>query len=292
MSRLQNKRVWTEDRTDSYKIGKKLGAGSFGDVHECKDRRGHIYAIKIERRRDKHGKRRRGPSQTQYEYRVYQHLATVPDLPRAVCFLKTHKHNCLVMPKLGESVQQVFDKNNRSLSSDVILAIGIKILAQLQAIHDRGIIHRDIKPQNILLGNNNTITLIDFGLAKRFLDEHGDHIPLIQKRGLTGTPRYCSVNALAGLEQSRRDDLEALLYVLIYLYNGALPWSGVKGDTRSQNHARILHLKKTTDLAALCGQAPPVMERSLRYVRSLDFAEMPSYRRLLRWLRRAHKESL
>ena len=71
--------------------------------------------------------------------------------------------------------------------------------------------------------------LIDFGLAKKYLSRSGDHIPYKDDKNLTGTARYASVNTHLGIEQGRRDDIEGLLYMLIYFAKGRLPWQNMKG---------------------------------------------------------------
>lgn len=94
-------------------------------------------------------------------------------------------------------------------------------------------IHRDIKPENYVIGNEDITTLymIDFGLAKYYRDQNdGKHIPNIEKKGLIGTARYASVNAHLGKEQSRRDDMISIGYVLIYLATGKLPWMNITAD--------------------------------------------------------------
>lgn len=66
--------------------------------------------------------------------------------------------------------------------------------------------------------------LIDFGLAKYYLESDGKHISLAKNKGLIGTARYASISSLKGHEQGRKDDLESIAYTLIYLFKGKLPW--------------------------------------------------------------------
>ena len=101
------------------------------------------------------------------------------------------------------------------------------MITRLEALHNKNLIHRDIKPENYVIGYGSNFTvvhLIDFGLAKYYKDSEGNHIPFIEKKGMIGTARYASTNAHLGYEQSRRDDLEALGYVLLYFAKGKLPW--------------------------------------------------------------------
>ena len=89
------------------------------------------------------------------------------------------------------------------------------------------------------------VYLIDYGLAKKYIDpKTGQHVPFKEGKSMTGTARYTSLNTHLGYEQSRRDDLEGLAYVLIYLVKGKLPWQGVPGQTKAEKYANITAMKR------------------------------------------------
>lgn len=107
----------------------------------------------------------------------------------------------------------------------------------LELMHGKGFLHRDIKPENFVIGtegNHHNIYIIDFGLSKKYIDLNNKHIPEDNNKGLVGTARYTSINSHKGVEQSRRDDLEALGYVLIYLAKGELPWQNLTLEKREE----------------------------------------------------------
>jgi len=109
-------------------------------------------------------------------------------------------------------------------------------------LHQCGFIHRDIKPQNIVLGlekkqASNKIYLIDFGLASQYLNENGQHIkPTKNYNSVVGTALFASINAHQGCEISRKDDIESLMYTLIYLLIGTLPWKNICIGKKKERH--------------------------------------------------------
>jgi serine/threonine protein kinase len=159
-----------------------------------------------------------------------------------------------------------------------------QLIRRLEYLHERNLVHRDVKPDNFLMGvgkKSNVVYVIDFGLAKKYRDSrYGTHLEYRENKQLTGTARYASLSTHLGIEQSRRDDLESLGYVLLYLLRGGLPWQGLKAKDKNQKYSRITDKKIVTPIEELIAGYPDEFGVYLNYCRSLKFEEKPDYRYL------------
>ena len=130
--------------------------------------------------------------------------------------------------------------------------LGDQMLQRIEFVHNNSFLHRDIKPDNFLMGankNSHILYIIDFGLAKRFIDpKTGEHIPYRDGKSLTGTARYASLNTHIGQEQSRRDDIESIAFVMVYFLKGELPWQGVSGKDKDEKYKKIKERKIDTPI--------------------------------------------
>ena len=208
-----------------YRLGKKIGTGSFGEIFEGTD----IFdnspvAIKLEHNTVKY-------PQLLFEAKL---LKSIPGtgIPTMHWFGIAGEYNAMVMELLGQNLEDLFNYCTKNFTLKTILMITMQLIERIKHVHENNYVHRDIKPENFLVGKDSTaktIYILDFGLAKRYRDEHTHiHIPLKENRNLTGTARYASCNAHNGLEQSRRDDMESIAYVILYFFKGKLPWQGLK----------------------------------------------------------------
>lgn len=227
--------------------------------------------------------------QLDYESRVYKSLAGGIGIPFVRWYGTECDYNALVIDLLGPSLEDLFNFCNRKFSYKTVLLLADQLLCRLEFIHAKSFIHRDIKPDNFLMGigrRGNQINVIDFGLAKKFRDPRTHlHIPYRENKNLTGTARYASINTHLGCEQSRRDDIESLAYVLIYFCRGCLPWQGLKAHTKRQKYDRIMEKKMTTSTEVLTRGLPCEFTIFLNYARSLRFDDKPDYLYLRKLLR-------
>ncbi len=170
----------------------------------------------------------------------------------------------MIMDLLGPSLEDLFSFCGRKFGLKTTLMVADQMITRVEYVHSKNYIHRDIKPDNYLIGlgkRSNQVFLIDFGLAKKFRDaKTHQHIPYKENKTLTGTARYASINAHLGIEQSRRDDLEAIGYVLIYFIKGKLPWQGV-ANTKNKNdkYHKIMEKKMSIPVEYLCLGIPSIL---------------------------------
>ncbi|KAJ9446330.1 Casein kinase I [Diplonema papillatum] len=277
-----------------YDVGEKIGQGGYGEIYVGTDRAtGERVAIKVAPEMD---------ASLRHEAAVYEALKKKPS---ASGFAKMHwygavqHHAVMVVDLLDQNLGSFFSKKGKTLAPAAVLSIGRKVVSLLATLHQANYIHRDVKPENIMVRAAKTADgspsldffLIDFGLSKLFIDpDTRRHVSEADEdEGFSGSPEYASLSALHGAGQSRRDDLEALGYTLLYFCLGRLPWQDVGGGSHEERLDVVTRIKQATDLPALCSatRTPAAIRDLIGYAQSLSFESTPDYGMIDSWFAKA-----
>lgn len=262
---------------NKYTITKYISSGSFGDVFEARNKKTQeLVALKIPiKTDDKDGQR-----SVLDEARIYKQIANpeqgVVNLKVTTCKDK----KIIVMDLLGPSLEALLAKHKR-FGLKTVITLAIKMIDVIRYIHSCGFLHRDLKPDNFAIGyqhpDTSNLYCIDFGLAKKYLKRNGEHIKPIEHKRFCGTARYASIAAHQCQEQGRKDDLESIGYILVYLYKGKLPWQNIKHKDKKEKYRLIGEKKLDVSEEELCKNMPKEFCVYLKYVRNMDFDEKPHY---------------
>ena len=262
---------------NKYKLVKKLGEGSFGMIFKAESPDGN-FAFKFEKKRPN----KRSLLKNESQVMIYLKGKGIPSIE---LYKEEDNYNIMIMQLLGKSLEGLLkESSEKKFSAKTIALLGIELIPILKFIHDKHIIHRDIKPDNFAIGYDDPcqIYILDFGLAKKYRSSKTlKQNPMVKHSRLTGTARYASVNALKGLEQSRRDDLESLGYVFAYLIRGSLPWQGMTAKTKEEKYAKILNKKINIAIDILLKNEPQELIDYIRYCKNLKYEEEPNYSYLI-----------
>ena len=273
---------------NKYTLVKKLGEGSFGSIYSARTDT-KWYALKFENKN-------KGQNLLENEAYIMSYLHG-NRIPFIKSFGLSGEYNVIVMELMGKSLENILGNlPTKKMSVNCVAKLGLQMIEILEFIHNKHIIHRDIKPDNFVMGREEKskyVYLLDFGLAKKFRSSTTlKHYPMIKKKNLTGTARYASINALNGLTQSRRDDLESVGYVLLYFLRGKLPWQGLHVKNKEDRYHKIMEIKIETTPYELRKGFPKEYEDYVEYTRKLEYEEDPDYEYLTNLFKSILKEEI
>jgi len=257
-----------------YKIIEKIGEGCFGSIYKGKNiRTNEEVAIKIESIDN-------DIKLLKNESIIYQYLLNTSGIPSIKWYGRDEENYYMVINLLGKSLQEIKNKH-KLFSLKTTLQIGIKLIILLRTIHEKGLIHRDVKPDNFLFGLNdfNRIFIIDFGFCKSFINhETNKHISMKKTNNLIGTQTYASINAHDYIELSRRDDMESLFYMLIYFCCGSLEWQNTTTEiNNTSDKNQFIKQMKIKMIEKPSKNIPLILIKCIKMVRLLAFEEKPNY---------------
>ncbi|CAG9323176.1 unnamed protein product [Blepharisma stoltei] len=260
-----------------YVLRKKIGGGSFGEIFLGSNLESQEdVAIKIENATC-------AVPQVINEAKLMRSIAGV-GVPKIYWYGSEGSYNIMVQELLGSSLEDNFAVLDHRMSLRSATMICLQMFQRIENVHNHDYIHRDIKPENFLFGigkKQSLVYIIDFGLSKKYRDSKTkQHIQYRDNRTLTGTARYASVNSHMGIEQSRRDDLEGIIYVYLYFLKGSLPWQGLKGANKQDKYMKIMNMKSNTSLDVLFRGCPSELVQIMSYIKALRFEETPNYERI------------
>ena len=274
----QKKNLETQKLNETYTLllSKKLGEGAFGKIYECQNiKNKQTYAAKIEYHS--------APNPQLYqESKIMTEMKGKLGFPTCYQVIYLKQELVMVTDLLGPNIQDIMDNiEGKKFTMKSTLILTEQMLKRLRDLHEKGIIHRDMKPENFVIGkgkNEKLIYMIDFGLSRHYLIEKTQqHIPMKSDRAIVGTLRYISMNCHEGLEVSRRDDLESLAYMMIHFVIGELPWMGIKAKSLGEKYKRVYEKKQETVPDDICKILPDEMKSFLQHILNLEFEEKPNY---------------
>ena len=279
---------------NNYHCVEKISNGGFGEVWRAINKDNHTVndsnkpdkevAIKIEKKERK--------SQLKNEYAILSSINILHTVPRVFYFGETIRFNYMVFELLGQSIDKYYLDSCRNVyksnltATPILKWIGTQMLQCIQSVHESGILHRDIKPQNFLLSiDRSQIYIVDFGLSTSYIDKKKHHKPELQHDSIVGSVDFISYYLHEGMSASRRDDLISMIYVIIYIHNGTLPWQ-INNDTVYEERNDIVNSKKNESIYeikynispdTICKGMSDKINIMLIYCYSLEYTTEPNY---------------
>jgi serine/threonine protein kinase len=272
-----------------FALKRKINSGSFGVVFQGEDREtGNAIALKLEEINKEESELR----SVLREASLLIRLEGIRGIPQVIWSGTEHSYDVLVMKLLGKDLAGIM-KILKKMTIPTVVRIALQLLEIIEQVHERSIVHRDIKPENILIGREEdaqTVFLLDFGISKYYQDYKKRHIVMKEKKPFIGTTRYASLSSHLGKELSRRDDLESLGYVLVFLAKGKLPWQNVAISEKNKEKY-VGKLKEKIDMVELCREMPEEFIKYFEYVKALEFTQKPDYELLQKLFRKIAEDN-
>jgi len=260
-----------------WRISQQIGMGAFGEIYIAQNvSTREPVAVKVEPANDK-------KQALRAEVAIMRKLQGCPCVCQYISCGRQNNINFLVMELLGENLSDLRKKQPRgSFSMATVCRLGCEMIEALQAVHGMGVMHRDVKPSNFVLGGRykasqdpslaNKLYIIDFGLSRKYIGPDGEIKPPRPNAGFRGTARYASVNSHQCKELSPRDDLWSVFYMMVEFATGTLPWR----NQRDRDKVGEIKQKYMTD-PHLTEGLPPEFEQFMTYLKSLDYFSKPDY---------------